>query len=438
MIDPTTPDPADESSRTTHTHLPDRVAGLIQPVSPLINATRGQSEQIGFLLIITVLMMLFSMAQLQWAPQVQSEAEIEHASQVLSDYQEIHSNTIETAATGARGSSVLHLGTSYPSYLILAHPPDPSGGLYTESNKSLELRNARAPNDETADYLDGSTKSFKHTRLRYQPQYYQQTEAGDTIIEQGIVYQHFRSGERISETPQLVDGNRINLIASTGDIATARTESVTVDTVPLSASSQTVLVEPESSSDPFEISFESNLSESQWRNILSNEIDPGPANSPNNDKYISDLDKSGDTITITFETTGNPTYEIDTAKIGYKLGDQAAFSESENPDVKYLTTQQATNRSVQANGSIMLEVTANDRYANPKSTVPIEVNVLGAGNADRINRVTRNDGQAVIVYQAPPTATGTETVVVSIDDSQLNTSLGNDVKSVTFDIKIQD
>jgi hypothetical protein len=427
-----TPPDALSSEQDSNSNTHSKRERLRNATASFIRADRGQASQIGFIIIIVALLGLFTAAQVNFAPQVQSETEFEHASEVLSDYQTIHSNLHGTAKSGQGGSTVLTMGSSYPSYLILTHPPGPAGTLQTEDPRPLEVSNVQAVNDETAQYLDGSTQSFQQQSLRYSPQYHQFNSAGDSVIEQGMFYQDFQNSNKVVASPNIVEGTRISLIATTGDMNIGTTQAKLVETEPLSASSNTVIVEDDG--DPIQIEFESQLSEQEWERILADEIDEG--GDPTNNRYITDVSKSGDTVTLTLQE--DETYEFDYAKIGYKLGEEAGFAPSEEPDVEYITTQQATQQTVQAGSTVEITVETRDRFSNPVSQVILDGNA-DQGSVTAVTRVSRSDGTATFLYEAPDTGIFTDETQDEITiEIQNGDSLPADQQEVTYEITVQE
>lgn len=395
-----------------------------------LSCDRGQSNLVGFMVLLGFIMLLFTIAQVQVAPQVQAETEYEHASEVIKGAANIQADSIEAAATGTKRSSTLQMGSTYPSYIILVHPPGPSGTLSTGDDHDLELHNAEAVRSETADHIDDSTQTFQHQPVTYSPQYAEFTSAGDTVIEQAALYQDYENSERLVATPDVVNGNQLTLIASTGDFAEGSQRTKVVETVPLSASRETVLVED--TGNPITIRFQSDLPVTKWENILSAEIDP--TGNPNNDRYVTSVSNpSGDIIEIELET--GHTYEVNYAKLGYKLGEQAAFPESDDPEPAYLTTFEPTTQTVETNATEEFVVQARDRYSNPVSNTVVEATAV-QGDADAISQVTRGDGTVTIIYEAPPAAAGSpDTLTVEFRDL---TGLPAEKRTVEFEIQLQD
>jgi hypothetical protein len=155
---------------------------------------------------------------------------------------------------------------------------------------------------------------------------------------------------------------------------------------------------------------------------------------PNNDRYISSISNpNGNTIQITLET--GHTYEANYAKLGYKLGDQAAFPKSADPAPAYLTTSEPTTQTVETGATEEFVVQARDRYSNPVSNAVVEA-TAAEGTANAISQVSRHDGTVTIIYEAPETAAASpDTLTVRFRDL---TDLPTDARTVEFEIQLQE
>jgi len=400
------------------------------PSLDLFADDRGQAQMIGMVFAIVIILGVFTFMQTTIAPQVRNEAEIKHGSQVVTDFQSLHGDTLTAATTGQQGTSVLQMGREYPSSVILLHPPDPAGALRTGDTATLQLSNVEAVNDETNDHLGGGDITYEHQPLRYQPVYNEFRTAGDSVIELGTYYQDYDSSVDVAGRPNVVEGNTIRLIATTGDMDTTSGRGKLVETVPLSASEETVVIEDTGSAP--EIRFETNLDASTWATILSDETDPSPVNL-NNDRYVTDVRDGGSGVVV-IELEPGTTYELNTAKIHHKTSDQAAAPESEIPDVAYLTTQQASETTVPTDGKEQFTVEVRDTFNNPEPNVALEVQTARSGsNADLVSRVSRTDGTVTVLYTAPSTATPPEDeLTVCIE----NCATASNKEQVKFTINI--
>jgi len=403
-----------------------------QPGASLGSTRRGQSTMIGMVFVIVIVLGVFVFAQTTLAPQARNNAEIQHNTQVVLDFQAIHGDTLTGAASGDRGTSALQMGQKYPNPVIYVHPPDPAGALRTGSEQNVRLTGVEAVNSETADYLDGSDIEYDHQPLRYSPIYNEFRTAGDSVVEHGTYYQDYDGSTEIVGTTNLIEGNTVRLTATTGDTSVTTQQGRLVETVPLSGDEQTVIVE-DTGSNP-EIRIETNLDAATWETMLEDEIDPSAVNL-NNDRYVVDVrDGSGDTVVIELEA--GATYELNTAKLHHKTSAQPAAPKSEVPGVAYLTTNDATNATVQADSTEQFTIDVRDSFNNPEANVPLDVQtVRPSSDAELVTRVSRTDGTVTVLYTAPSTSPPPDDELRVCVESCGASSLSNE-EVVIFEITI--
>ncbi|PSP40072.1 hypothetical protein BRC71_01185 [Halobacteriales archaeon QH_7_65_31] len=406
---------------------------------------RGQATQIGLILAIGTVFSLLLVAQVSLAPQVQTETELRHSSTVLADMQEIQADR-DAVADGVGGqASVLRMGDSYPTYLILAQPPGPYGTLATDDAGKLAISDVTATNPNTADYFDGDTIARETTALAYVPGY-QQYDAPTTRLAQGVLTEQYGDHAEPVASGDVVDGRNLNLVWTVGDIAIGQTESLTLRTEQLSAADRSVRVEPAEDGEPITVSIETTLSETRWRELLAAEIDeettPDAPAYDGDSRYITAIEKTGDTLTISLET--EISYRLDMAKVGWRTGHQPGFATNREPETAYLTTDDRT--PVVAEGTTTtLTTTVADSYANPQPDVPVTARVLGAGQLDgghnSTERLSDDGGTVTVEYTAPEvtpptgeTSEQTERVRVSVSNAA---GSDGDPEVVVFEVRVQ-
>jgi hypothetical protein len=211
---------------------------------------RGQAIQIGFILIFGVLVISFASYQAFVVPDQNSEVEFNHNQQVQGQLQELRNGIVSSVSRTTTVAVAVDLGTTYPSRLVAANPPAPSGALRTvgttDSGVNLSVNNAVAQNNETADYWNGSQRNFTTGVLEYRPNYNEYNDAPRTVYENTLLYNQFRSANRTVTGQSLVDGNEITLVALNGSLNAAGSTSVTVDVRSVSTPDSATAVEPES------------------------------------------------------------------------------------------------------------------------------------------------------------------------------------------------
>ncbi|WP_075937885.1 hypothetical protein [Halosegnis longus] len=416
------------------------------PPSPsLADATRAQATQIGLILAIGSLFSLLLVAQVSLAPQVQSETELRHSSTVLADMQEIQADR-GVVADGAGGqASVLRMGDSYPTYLILAQPPGPYGTLDTEDAGRLTVTGATATNPSAADHFAGDPIAGETTALEYTPGYHQY-DAPTTRLAQGVLTEEYGDHAEPIAGGEVVDGRNLNLVWTTGDIATGQTKPLTLRTERLSAADRAIRVEQSTDATPIRVRFETTLSERRWRELLAAELDeettPAAPAYDGDGRYVTGIEKTDGTLTVSLET--GVSYRLDMAKVGWRTGHQPGFPDDSEPEPAYLATDDRTP-VVAEETTTTLTARVADGYANPQPDVPVTASVETdgrlAGGATSRDRLSAGDGTVTFEYTAPeitrPTneaSEQTERVRVTLPDASGG---DDDPRVVVFEIRVQ-
>lgn len=374
---------------------------------------RGQAIQVGFILIFGVLVISFASYQAFVVPGQNSEVEFNHNQQVQGQLQELRNAIVSSVGRATTVAVAVDLGTTYPSRLVAANPPAPSGALRTigttDDGVNLSVNNAVAQNRETADYWNGNQRNFTTGVLEYRPNYNEYNDAPRTVYENTLLYNQFRSANRTVTGQSLVDGNEITLVALNGSLNAARSTSVTVDVQSVSTPDGATVVEPESGEN-LTVSVVSRLSAEQWNETLADEFNA----SVGDDRYVTDVtgESRGDglyDITLTFEK--GETYRLRMAKVGVGSG----VSEE---TAAYLTEADGASKSVQQGENVTVTLSTRDRFGNPVSGVSVTASASAGDFVDSDNKKnSEEDGSVTFTYTAgSSTSTGTQ---------QLNFSLGS-------------
>lgn len=159
---------------------------------------RAQSVWIGFLLLLFVLVLLFTMYQTRVIPNQVAEVELQHEQEMTERMGTIRDRLYLVGVDGGTQSITFDPSPDYPARLIALNPPPPTGELTTRSrgNVSLEvdgqqtnLSAACGYGDETIpsrelafgvdynEYQQGSTIVYSHSVL------YKQTDGTNLLVE---------------------------------------------------------------------------------------------------------------------------------------------------------------------------------------------------------------------------------------------------------------
>jgi len=360
---------------------------------------RGQSVQIGAVLLFGVLIIAFSSYQAFAVPEQNREVEFNHNQQVQTQMQDLRNAIVSVPGQPSQQAVSIHLGTRYPSRLVATNPGPPSGLLYTDGttneSRNLTVRNAEAITPETADYWTGTAPRHYNTgAIAYKPEYNVYGGAPETVYEHSVVYNQFREANVTRTEQAMVDGRDITLVALNGSMSRSESGSVTVDVQPKSQSSRTVRVTNATDTSNVSVSFLSRLPASEWETLLDEEIDPNPGDT-SNEKYVASVagtegPDSLNEITIVFER--GATYRLKMAKAG--VGTRVT-DESE----AYLTTVDSDSISVSRGSSEEIVLEVRDAYNNPVSGVTVNGSA-SAGSLTTSTESSDSDGRVTFEYQA--------------------------------------
>jgi hypothetical protein len=357
------------------------------------------------------------MYQVQVVPDQNREIEFKHNERVQDQLLDVRSAIMTTAGGGGSRSVSVTLGTRYPSRTIFLNPSPPYGRLRTvgTTNRSVNITiaNAKATNPETADFWDGTNRSYSTGALVYEPFYHRYDNAPSTVYEHSLLANRF-DGATLAQTDQaLVDGNEITIVTLNGSLQESGTDGVSVDTEDLSVSTQTIRIT--NTSGNITLRIPTLLEESVWNESLA-----GAENVVEPITYRSRPDRRFNVLEVTLKP-GN--YTLNMAKVG--IG-----SETEQPSdtANYITTELKTSRSVQTGGTVDLSVQVNDFFNNPVSSKTVTVEPAGAVSPS--TGETNREGEFPFTYEAPDTP-GTYTVTARVDGG------GEATQRVEFTITVE-
>jgi hypothetical protein len=409
---------------------------------------RGQAIQIGFILIFGVLIISFASYQAFVVPNQNSEVEFNHNQQVQGQLQDLRNAIVSSVRTTASTSVTVDLGTTYPSRLAAANPPPPSGVLRTvgttDSGVALSVDNAVAKDDETADYWDGSRRSFSTGLLEYQPNYNEYRNAPRTVYDNTLLYNQFGSAN-VSVTGQtMVDGNQLTFVVLNGSLSAARSGSYSVDVQPVSTSTGVTTVTNAAGAD-LSVSFPSRFPPEKWNETLASEYEGTPGD--DDERHVTDVSGSVRPdglydITVTFE---DDSYRMRLVKVGVGSGvtDEPAA---------YLTAADGAT-SVGQGKSTEVTLSVRDALANPVGEVSVNASApdgaFERSGTTEAQGVSGPNGKVTFTYEATGT-TGTkqlefslgtvgsgfdgstpENATVSVDVTGVGDSVGPEVTSAS-------
>jgi hypothetical protein len=341
---------------------------------------------------------------------------------VQGQLQELRNAIVSSVGRATTTAVAVDLGTTYPSRLVAANPPPPSGTLRTvgttDSGVNLSVNDAVAQNPETADYWNGSQRNFTTGLLEYRPNYNEYNNAPRTVYENTLLYNQFRTANRTVTGQSLVDGNELTLVVLNGSLQAARSSSYTVDIRPVSTPDGATVVEPEPGEN-LTVSFVSRLPAEQWNETLAGERNT----SPGDDRYVTDVSPGPArtdglyNVELTFEQ--DATYRLRMAKVGVGNG---VTEES----TTYLTDIDGEGTSVQKGENATVTLSTRDQFGNPVTAATVYADNSTGGFADDQKRTDAN-GRVSFTYDSDGVGTQRLNFSLSPVDGSFDRATADDV-----------
>lgn len=226
---------------------------------------RGQSIQVGAILLFGVLIVIFASYQAFVVPSQNQQVEFNHNQRVQGDMIDLRNSILTTKTTGQDGYVTVGLGTEFPARLIALNPPAPSGSLYTTDLRPIVVEERGSGDDITTDVCPGG--DIRTRFIEYSPNYAEFRDPGTVRYENSLLYKDFGNNDTVRlSSQQFVQGD-------------------TVQIIPLRRSFNrggggTIAVEPKagrvdtSQREDINVTLPTRLPESRWEEALSGQVSP--------------------------------------------------------------------------------------------------------------------------------------------------------------------
>jgi len=326
---------------------------------------RAQAIQIGAVLLFAVLVIAFSLYQAFVVPSQNEQIEADHLQSVEGDMLDLRNGITTTPLSGDGRSIRVSLGTTYPARVIALNPPPPSGRLYTagtdDGDVNVTLSNARALDDETRDYWDGTNRTRDSGSVVYAPEYNEFRDPPDLVYDNSALFRRFADAELWASGQTLIEGRELTLVALDGTYDKRSGQTAAVDLEAISAS-QTDVAITNVTGENVTVQFASMRSANAWESLLLEE-----EQFTNQSGYVTSVTgtpiPAAEYDLVTLELAQNETYDLRMAKVG--LGTQMT-----DKDVTYITAVGPQN--VSEGETFIAEV--RDEFNNPVSGVKVQPN----------------------------------------------------------------
>lgn len=376
---------ADENDWGAHRSLRHRTR-LLRP------DTRGQTVQIGVVLLFATAILAMTLYQVQVIPSQNHEIEFDHNQQVQDEMTSLRSTIHSIEDTNRDRKVSITLGTTYPERTLFVNPSPPIGTLRTVGTAdpavTVTIENATGVDDDVDDFWNTNTSrvhDFSTGAVVYDPTYTRYDNAPKTVYENSVLYNRF-DGANLTLTNQLlVEGNTISVVALNGTFEKTSQGTANVPVEALSASTRSIVVRS-SDSDPLTLRVPTQLPNESWTSLLRGEYEENGGN-------ITDQEyrnRSGEPNVLILRLDSGR-YRLNLARIG-------VGKNTDRPEQRYLVGVHGDDLVVGENETARVTVEVRDRFNNPVSDV--QVIAHAAGRLQNGTQFTGDDGQATFIYEA--------------------------------------
>lgn len=229
----------------------------------IIGDDRGQSVQIGFILLFSILVIMLTIYQATYIPNLNQKVEFTHSQAVQDDMLDLRNEILDSKQTGERGYAEVKLGTDYPARIIGVNPPPASGVLETGSPEEINVTA-----DGTVPNLCPSDGPIMTRNVTYTAGYAEYSDPPQIVYENTVLYLKFDNETTLLTDEVLVQGSSISLSPLNTSFRESGVNSVSVEPIP--GNKRTAEL------DNATISLPTDLSEEKWETLLAeDDIDAG-------------------------------------------------------------------------------------------------------------------------------------------------------------------
>jgi hypothetical protein len=367
--------------------------------------TRGQSIQLGAILLFGILVLFAAGYQAFAVPNQNAGFEQDHSERVQDQMQEVRTGIHATAATGSPSPATVQMGVRYPSRTVFLNPTPGAGTLESEEAGDFEISGATAINSETRDFWGGNSKTYSTNKLEYRPNYERRDDPPTTVYESTVLYNRFGQDSLLETDQRLVEGRTVSLVALRGEYQRSTTETISVEPTPVSAPPRTIAVrgQQDGNGGYENITLKVPISDAAIGSELEGTVSDQP-NTIDETRYY-DANRTLRIVLRGEDDGGEPiTYRLQLSSVALGSG-----TPSSSP--AYVTDIEGDNKTIPEGSRQRLTAEIRDEFNAPVSNIEVEYEASTRGgtdegtfqSSDTATTTVRSgeEGQAEVVYVAP-------------------------------------
>lgn len=356
------------------------------------DTTRGVTVVVGLLLVLSILVIGSAQYQSTVIPAEEEEVELEHSTKVHTEFSQIRTSILTTAESGESQAQTITPGLRYEQRLIFGifpavHSVNPAGTVSTEDPERQIIVDNAINTGGASNYWSGfgdpctsSTPQCYDTRfLTYDVNYNHYQDSPRLVYENTLFYDEYDSPSGrnvlIRGDQNLVNGRSINLVSLTGDASVSRSDTMTVETHPVSAPSESIQITNPDEDTPIRISVPTRLSESEWQDLLEEEM------ASQNGGFVQSVDVIDGNLQLTLAV--DETYNLKLSRVHLRLRDTQSRLPEELP--AYLAWEGSDSLTIREDSQQTVTAQVRDRFNNGVPGVKVNARATYNGGVNNGN-----------------------------------------------------
>jgi hypothetical protein len=369
---------------------------------------RGQSVQIGAILLFGLLIVGLSFTQAFVVPQENRGVEFGSYVEASDDLTAHYHDVLAAGTQGSQTGQTVQTGVRYPARTILVNPGPAAGTVRTTAARNVTIADVVAVSGE-----HGNVQGFWDTDARGPRNYstrhvafdpgYNELDASPVVVS-GVGTYRLGSGGQVALTEQpFLSGNRITLVTVDGDVETGGI-STSLSAAPTSVATRSVTVTGDGGSD-FNITLPVPGDATAW-NASSG------ARSLRANPNVVGTEVNGSRVDVTFD--GSARYTLRLAKVTVR--DSSDSGIETEPDPAYVVPLTSNGTAAPTEGATEVAVEVRDEYNNPVEGVDVEFSTTDGSF----------DGASVVTTDSAGTATVSFNISDSVDTANVGVRVVDD------------
>jgi hypothetical protein len=374
----------------------------------MLSDDRGQSIQIGAILLFGILIIGLAIVQTVVVPTENEQVEFNGYLETTEDLVTLRNDILTAGTQGGEQAEVVKTGVRYPSRAVLINPGPPVGSLQTTTPQNVTISGVTAVSGEEENvqgFWNTSVRgpqNYTTQSVRFSPAY-NSIDVPPIDVDPNGAYRLTDNGPVSLTGRTLITGNRITLVTVEGDLGTSSL-TTSVAATPVSVATRSVTVTGSGSEFNVSVTVSGNGTEAAataWNNSAA-------AQSIRSNTNVERTYVNGSRVDVVFN--GSRTYQLKLARVVvHEKGDSGVDTDT---DPQYLVPLTSNGTAVPTDGTTDVTVEVRDRYNNPVGGVDVEF-TASDGSLDGGPLVTTDaDGTATVPFNI---SDGTDTAEVTAE-----------------------